>query len=215
MKEMLSAIYWQLHNAYLLNKREEASKYAMLLEEEQKSSDATLVEAIGQIHMARCLRIQEYMKKNLWIRLSSYGFSAPPGATGEREKKSAKEADFCRSLRDRQSELKSLVGASDNAIVVTELDLWPYGRCDFTFYDYQSRQAIALEVKMGTAPSSVASQIDRYMLALELDMIGGRYDQVHGFVMAEAFAPYTASSLSSAGVGMILNSRGSLSLANT
>jgi hypothetical protein len=94
-------------------------------------------------------------------------------------------------------------GIRDWASASHEHDFWEYGKCDF--YIREGRIAHVVEVKMGEAPSSVVSQIDRYRLAAELDMCFGLHDEVMAVVMAEKFPPYVMTELSRLNVTMLLH----------
>ena len=209
--EVMHCLYWHLHRAYLVNDRTEARRFASFLDAEERSSDATVLTAIGAKHYSRYLRMRDAMERGRFDRLRGDGDSIPGEVTPRKEKTQA-EKEFCRELIQRHEEMLELTGASPGSIINPESDLNPYGRCDFTIYDYKARVAIALEIKMGTAPTTVVSQVDKYILALELDMNKTRWDEVRGFVMAEAFDEYVSSELPRVGVNMILNSSGSLSL---
>jgi hypothetical protein len=204
MKEVMQALYWYLHTAYLKNDREKAKRFADLLDAEQESSDASLMDAIGEKHYSRYILLRDNMSRDQYCRLSAPGYSTPAFEMARQKEKSVKEKDFCRGLLRRKEEIMSLLDLSPKSSMVPELDMRPYGRCDFSVLDRESRVAVAIEVKIGEAPASTVSQIDKYMLCLELDMIKGLHDEVWGCVIADSFPYYVSSEFSRMGVHMVL-----------
>jgi RecB family endonuclease NucS len=138
------------------------------------------------------------------------GYSTPPIEMARKREKDRKERDFCKDLLTRKDEIIKLLGLSKNTNMLPEAEMYPYGRCDFTMLDRDNRVAVALEIKVGEAPSSTVSQIDKYMLCLELDMIRGSHDEVRGVVIADSFPYLVSSEFSRMGVDMVLGSASKL-----
>jgi hypothetical protein len=208
MEEIVNALYWYLHTSYLYNNRERAEKFATLMDVEIEKTGVTAKTALGYTHFGRYLKIRDNMDRGFYGRLSLSGYSTPShGISSIKHAKSDKEKKFCRSLLKRKKEILELVESPDGSMT-PEFNLKPFGRCDFVSLDRNIRVSTAIEVKMGDAPSSVVSQIDKYMVALELDMIKQTHDEVRGFVIAESFSYQVATELARMGVGMIEHSNG-------
>lgn len=203
---MLDAVYWRLHASYLRNEREDAKAYLEMLESEA-GLEARLSSEIGPKHMERFRRIREGIRRGDFRRLhGNGGGSLAHSSCGEAVEKSCREKEFCRALASAENRpsLLGAVGAGSGAVWAMEVPMWPYGRCDVVLGE--GRSSYVVEVKMGEAPASVVSQIDRYRLSMELDMCMGLYDEVFAFVLAEGFPPYVASELPRMSVSMILHS---------
>jgi hypothetical protein len=201
-KGTLDALFWRLHTSYLLNDRVGSDKYLSMLMDEQINSKSTLRYEIGEENYKRYLRIKANIENGSFIRLYGTGFSVPSESyeTCEVDKE---EREFHLDLMHSPAALFSLIDVPMDAIMVHELELSDYGRCDFVLR--HGRTVTAVEVKMGDSPTSVVSQIDKYRLGLELDMCLGLYDRVRAFVLAGSFGPYVASELSRVDVGMIVH----------
>jgi hypothetical protein len=183
-----------------------------MLDDEQSKRPGGLVSEIGPIQMLRYRRIAEEVRSGRFGRLYGDGNPVPvPRCDISIDKKSDDEKKFQRTLTGQgRASLLSIMGAPDDVILVTELDLYEYGRCDFVAYG--GRKTWVAELKMGEAKSQVVSQIDKYRLALELDMCLGLYDEVRAYVLAERFPSYVSTELSRAGVTMVEHSGRSDSL---
>jgi len=201
---IMDGIYWRLHTSYLRNNHEKAKHFAALMDVEHAAGGDLLGE-IGEAQHARYVRIRDNMARGDWMRLCRPGYSSPssPGGEGKKKEKTQAEKDICQTLKERSKELMHVAGLSDKATMHSESEMAPYGRCDFVSLDRPGRTTAAIEVKAGEAPSSVISQVDKYMLCLELDMIRQSHDNVVGFVVAESFSWFVSSELSRSGVGMI------------
>lgn len=198
MRGILDALYWRLHSSYLRNEREDARRFLAMLEDEM--AHGSLVSEIGAVQMGRFRKIREGITDGSFARLYGQGTDSSALDLGPPADRSGEEKDFCKKLLQDRHVLLCLLGA-DGADIVTELPMDPYGRCDFVIR--AGRRVYVAEVKMGEAPSSVVSQIDKYRLCMELDMCLGTHDEVLAFVVAESFSPYVASELSRLDVGMI------------
>lgn len=203
-KELVNALYWKLHYHYLLNERNLANRYAEMIDDEIKKHGNCLLDELGYKHYGRYLDMRANMRKNIFSRLCSNGIELIE-KNRHNDESIKKEKVFCKEILKNLQYIISILGISDKYNVVPEFDMGIYGRCDFLIRDLKNRTWIVIEVKMGAAPTSVISQIDRYRLALELDMCLGLHDEVKAYVMAEQFTEYVSRELSRAGVGMILH----------
>lgn len=201
-REILDALFWRLHTSYLTNDRVASEKFLSLIVDEQINSSATLRYEIGERNYQRYLRIKSNIENGSFARLYGGGLNAPEPSLDPTESEKG-EREFHLELMQNPAALFSLIDVPKDAIVVHELELSEYGRCDFIFR--HGKTITALEVKMGDAPTSVVSQIDKYRLGLELDMCLNLYDQVRAFVLAGGFGTYVASELSRVDVGMLVH----------
>lgn len=201
---MLDAIYWRLHSSFLRNEREDARRFLAMLEDELGELPSKLASEIGPAQMERFRKIKDRVSRGEFGRLYGPGESVGPVYEAPRiRERSGPEKEFCRALL---KERERLLGAMDMefwADIVPEVDMDPFGRCDFVARE--GRTVAVVEVKMGEAPTSVVSQIDKYRLAAELDMCIGTHDEVLAYVVAENFQPYVATELSRLSVNMILH----------
>lgn len=202
MRGIVDALYWRLHTAYLKNYRQDAERFLAMLDDETGGSADPIEREVGFIHAERLRKIKDRMVSGSFGRIYGDGDGvdlmdlSPPAA-----KKTCNERDFCRDLLRSKDKFLSTLGIEFWADVVCEVDLAPYGRCDFLVTE--GRKTNVIEVKMGESPPAVVSQIDRYRLALELDMCLGLYDEVSAYVLAESFSPYVAGELSRLDVAMV------------
>lgn len=201
----MDALFWRLHTSYLLNDRNASEKFLSMIVDEQLKSPFNLRDEIGGRNYNRYLRIKSNVENGCYSRLYGSG-AANPLETPCSYETDKEEAEFHLELMARPAALFSLIDVPSDAIVVHELELAEYGRCDFVFR--HGKTVTALEVKMGESPTSVVSQIDKYRLGLELDMCLNLYDTVRAFVLAGGFGPYVTSELSRSEVGMVIH-RGS------
>jgi hypothetical protein len=199
---ILDALFWRLHTSYLLNDRTASEKFLSLIVDEQINSSATLRYEIGEQNYKRYLKIKTNVENGSFARLYGGGGNAPDPIFDISETEKG-EKEFHMELMSNPYALFSLIDVPKDAIVVHELEMSEYGRCDFIFR--HGKTITALEVKIGDAPTSVVSQIDKYRLGLELDMCLNMYDQVRAFVLAGGFGPYVTSELSRVDVGMIVH----------
>jgi hypothetical protein len=208
MRGILDVVYWKLHAAFLLNDRGSASRYLAMLEDEARARGrGALAREIGPVHMLRCRRIAAEVRSGSFRRLHGDGVSTPsvPFQYDTKEKTEDEKA-FQRRLYSHSGGkvvFLAAIGAPADAVIVPELDLREFGRCDLVLYG--GRRAWVVELKMGEARSSAVSQIDKYRLALELDMGLGLYDEVSAVVIAASFPRYVAGELSRMGVGMVVH----------
>lgn len=203
---MLSSIYWKLHTNFLMNYQEDAKHFLSMLEDEINLAPAgTLASELGPVHMERYRKIKERMTLGLYMRLSGDGSSAPISKWCPPASQENSERAFCKELCTRKGKafLFNLLGASPDAFIIDEFDMGIYGRCDIVVQAGRVRWVV--EVKMGRAPDSVVSQVDKYRLSEELQMCLGLHDDVRPFVLAGSFPPYVASELSRNGIEMLLH----------
>lgn len=202
MRGAAHAIFWKLHTSFLKNEREKAASFLGMLEDEQAHGIDVKAD-IGPIHYARFEIIKENVKNGHFGRLYGYGMETPEIDPSGSTESNGKEDEFHRLLLSKEGREK-LFGCLDiefYASVVHEVEMDPYGRCDFVVREGRTWHAI--EVKMGEAKSAVVSQIDKYRLAMELDMNLGLHDRVEAVVVAENFSPYVAGELSRLSVRML------------
>lgn len=204
MRGMLDAMYWKLHTAYLRNEREDAKHFLHLLCNECGDSFQKLVEEIGPVQVLRFRRIRKEVEEGTFRRLYGDGVGieelrmSPPW-----REKGGSEKEFCRKLLSREGlcRLFLVLSVSEGALVVPEVRMDPYGRCDMVIRE--GKRVHVVEVKVGEAPTSVVAQIDKYRLCMELEMCLGLHDEVLAYVLAESFSPYVSSELSRIDVRMI------------
>jgi len=201
MRTVAHAIYWKLHTAYLKNERKAADMFLGMLEDEGKS--VSILDEIGPIHYSRFELIQANVKNKSYGRLYGYGFETPYVDPVACKESSGEEAEFHQKLimKEGRKHLYGCLGLKPETGMIHEVDMAPYGRCDFVIRE--GRTWYVVEVKMGEAKSAVVSQIDKYRLAAELDMNMGMHDSVVAVVVAETFTPYVAGELSRLSVLMI------------
>jgi hypothetical protein len=203
---ILHAIYWRLHTFFLKNDRERAAKFLAMLEDELKHAPEALEKEIGEIHMQRFNKIRQRMAIGEFGRLYGTGASCPLSSQYHAHvEPSGPEKDFHKILiaEDGRKALFHEAHIREWASMCHEVDLQEYGKCDFVIRE--GRLLHVVEVKMGEAPSSVVSQIDRYRLCAELEMCCGIHDSVMAVVMAESFPTYVMTELSRLNVAMLLH----------
>ena len=201
---IVDALYWRLHSAYLRNQREDASKYLAMLEDETKGNHDLLFAEIGRKHWPRFYKMKDGVEDGTFPRLFGSGYETPLAWDQYMAfpDNLPKEREFCRQIAN-EPVLRAVVGASSESIIVLEVEMDEFGRCDIVIRDGRTMHVI--EVKMGEAPTDVPSQIDRYILSSELDMCLGLHDEVIAHVVAGRFPKYVATELSRRSVGMILH----------
>lgn len=195
------AIYWKLHTAFLKNERTRAAMLLGMLEDEAKH--VMLIDEIGAAHYDRYRLIKDAVSSGTFSRLYGAGESTPEPFGLPPAEYEGDEADFHRKVMsvEGRRKLYECLGIDFWANMTHEMELDPYGRCDFVVREGRTWHCI--ELKMREAKSSVVSQIDKYRLALELDMCMGLHDRVKAVVVAQAFSPYVASELSRLSVDML------------
>lgn len=200
---VLGAIYFKLHSSFLRNERKEAEAFLGMFLDEANGMD--LEKELGAVHYDRLLKMQDAIKKGHFGRIYGQGDPTPepPGLPTE---SGTREAEFHKALMAPAGlkhfyRVLNVVGPAN---WIHEVELDPYGRADFVVREGRTWHAV--EVKMGEAKSAVVSQIDKYRLALELDMARGMHDSVMPTVIAEGFSPYVAGELSRLAVRMVLHS---------
>ncbi len=198
---LIDAIFWKLHTSYLRNERKSADMFLGMLEDEGKRS--SIKDEIGQIHYARFELIQANIQNGSYGRLYGYGFETPYIDPFTNKEASGDEAEFHKKLITKSGRqcLYDCLNIDFWAGMLHEVEMDPYGRCDFVIRE--GRTTYAIECKMGEAKSAVVGQIDKYRLALELEMSMGMSDRVIAVVVAETFTPYVAGELSRLSVRMI------------
>lgn len=202
MKGMTDSIFWKMHTAFLKNDRQAATMFLGMLEDEEAHCPR-LRDETGPIHYARYQLIRDAIKSGTFGRLYGAGSETPiidqSGATNS----DGTEAVFHRKLiqPEGRAKLYECLGIAKEALLTHELEMEPYGRCDFVVREGRTWHCI--EVKMGEAKSSVVSQIDKYRLAMELEMTWGLHDRVNAVVIAENFSPYVAAELARLSVDMV------------
>lgn len=205
MRGIVDALYWRLHSSYLRNQREDASKYLAMLEDETKGDHDLIFAEIGSKHMPRFYKMKDGIEDGTFLRLfGSGGYETPLDQDRFMPFPDdlPKEREFCRQIANEPI-LRAVVGASSDSIIVLEVEMNEFGRCDIVIRD--GRKLYVIEVKMGEAPTDVPAQIDRYIMAAELDMCLGLYDEVIAHVVAGKFPKYVSTELSRRSVGMILH----------
>jgi hypothetical protein len=199
---IIDALYWRLHSSFLKNDRKRADFMLGMLEDEGLRS--SIEEELGPIHYKRYVAIRHKIWIGQYGRLYDDGYSTPLlEQTFAPEETTIGEAEFHKKLMSKEgrSYLSPLIGVSSNASWLHELNMNPYGRCDFVVRE--GRKQIAIEVKINEAKSAVVGQIDKYRLNLELEMANGLCDYVEAIVIAKTFSPYVSAELSRLGVRMI------------
>lgn len=209
MKGLLDAIYWRLHTAYLTNDKLEADKYLSMLEDSMSNKVDLLRAEIGEIHLQRFIKIRQKIQSGEYGRLYGNGNSVPAeygwvAPQGENEADPDEKA-FCKSLLKDKTNLLEAIGCDSTALICSEQVMGIYGRCDFLVR--QNRIWKVVEVKMGEAPTSLVSQIDKYRVSAELDMCVGRHDSVEAYTISESYPKYVASELTRASVVLLTHSR--------
>lgn len=202
MRTVAHAIYWKLHAAFLKNERQVATNMLGMLEDEAKYCD--LKQEIGAVHHSRYLLIRDSVRSGTFARLYGMGAEPPMNYDGYvKEDLAGDEADFHRNIMTQQGRAKlfECLGIDFWATMLHEVEMGPYGRCDFIVREGRTWHCV--EVKMKEAKSSVVSQIDKYRLATELDMCLGLHDRVNAVVVAQTFSPYVAGELSRLSVTMV------------
>lgn len=202
MRGIHSAIYFKMHSAFLRNHRSQAVRLLAMLEDELSRKPDGLLLDTNQSHVDRFERIRDRIARGEFGRVYGYGSEAPQ-STQAVLPPSGVESEFHKKLMHKSGRPLFLeaLGASPAATLVHEADMGEFGRCDFVARD--GRSWYVVEVKMGSAPADVVSQIDRYRLASELDMCMGLHDDVKAVVVAESFPHYVAVELSRLSVTMV------------
>jgi hypothetical protein len=183
----------------------------MLEDDIKKSSERALEAEIGEPHMQRFHKIRDRMSRGEFGRLYGDGSACPDFCGSHAPELELKEQEFHKLLVKHRDYLFYLLGTRRQAKMLHEVDLAPYGRCDFVVMD--GRNCLVLEVKLTTASHSMVGQLDKYILAKELDMCLGRYDKVAGVAIATGFDPYVSSEFSRMGVKMIAHNGSPWSMA--
>lgn len=201
MRGAIDAIYWKLHSSFLRNQRGQADRFLAMLEDEVKGK--ILDQELRPAQIIRYSIMRDRIGRGEYGRIYGDGSTSDQLDVAASAEASGPEAEFHKKLvtSDGRSALCAAVLADFKSNIVHEVDLAPYGRLDFLVRD--CRIWTAVEVKMGEATHAVVSQIDKYRLALELDMCMGLHDEVRTVVMAEAFPEYVRTELSRMAVTMI------------
>ena len=199
----LHAIYFRLNSAFLKNDRETANKYLSIMETELSLDQSALSKELTKPHLDRFKKIQERIKSNEYGRIYNNGTSSPKLEDTKKVEKSGNELAFCRSLVENKYKLYEKLNINRTANIDFEVDLGEYGRADIIIKD--GRKLYIVETKMGTSPTSLVSQIDKYIVAFELKMNYGLFDYVIPIVLAESFSEYVNAELSRMGVTMMLH----------
>lgn len=202
-KGIIDAIFWKLHASYLKNDRKTADLMLGMIEDEGKR--ASIKEALGK-HFDRYEIIKFNIQNKQYGRIYGQGTDTPEIDPFGNKESDGKEAEFHKKLMSKEGRQKlfNCLGIEFWATMVHELEMDPYGRCDFLIRE--GRELTVCEVKMGSAKSSVVSQIDKYRLAMELDFCLGLHEKVNAVVIAETFSPYVATELSRLSVQMVQHS---------
>lgn len=202
MRGIIDALYWRLHTAYLRNDREGSAKYLAMLEDELDGDVGLLSAEVGSRHLQRFARMRKGVADGTLARHFVGGYAPADEGFVVIPDDTPRERDFCRNLAN-EAVLRAIIGASKDAIIVLEVPMEEFGRCDIVVRD--GRTLHVIEVKMGEAPASVVSQIDRYRVASELDMCLGLHDEVLAHVVAASFPKYVSAELSRGSIGMIIH----------
>ena len=199
---IIDAMYFKLNAAFLKNEREKAAMFLGMLQD--SATPQAILGEIGPIHFARFLHMAEEVHGGTFRRPRGGGEAVPVLSVVPTER-SRDEATFHVKIMGKEGRGK-LFGALDiqpNASLVHELELGAYGRVDFLVREGRTWHAI--EVKINRAEPEIVSQVDKYVLALELEMSMGLHDVVKAAVLAGSFSPYAASELSRMGVAMLIH----------
>jgi len=208
-KGIIDAIYWRLHSSFLLNERLDSEKFLAMIEDESKGKDELILSEIGSIHMERFKSIRGRIRSGSFGRLYGDGIGSPRTPVQfVSDDRSESEIHQWLDSKAGSVVLLACIGASDDSILCSEVDMGEYGRCDILVRD--RRVLYPIEIKAGEASSSVVSQIDRYRLAMELDFCLGLHDKVIPVVVAGDFSPYVRQELSQCDVMMVLHDGKSL-----
>lgn len=192
-------LFWKLHTAYLKNNRHDAEKFLGMISD---YSDNKIHQEITTVHFNRFLKIKSNIQNGIFTRIYGEGTTTPILESSKKQP-TCQEIEFVNKVCTPEGKviLCKLCGLSPRASLQREYDLGEYGRLDLYIKD--ARRAVAIEFKVGCSDSSLISQIDRYRLALELNLCLGLYDVVDVFVAVESFTSYTAIELSRMSVKMI------------
>lgn len=201
MRGIADAIYWKLHASFLRNQREAAQRFLAMLEDE--ASKASLDDQLSRPQLLRYVAMKGRMAIGEYGRIYGAGAGADGIAAPTKAEPSGSEVDFHRKLMTREGRTALCLALTANldADFLHELDLSPYGRLDLLVKD--GRTWTAVEIKMGEAQPSVISQVDKYRLALELEMNKGLHDEVQAVVLAEAFPEIVKAELARMAVTMV------------
>ena len=205
-RQIAHCLYWKLHTAYLKNNRHDSNKFFGMLNE---YPDCDILKEIDEPHFERYKTIRTNIQNGIYGRIHGSGFETPEIPLVFSKDKSGSEKEFCDKLWSKEGRIKlsNLLNLSKNATILREYEIDSFGRLDFLIRD--GRRISIIEVKMGQSPYSLVSQIDKYRLAVELDMCYGLYDYVNAYTIAESYTSYEAIELSRASV-KILEHKGTL-----
>lgn len=200
MRGILHAIFWKFHTAFLRNDRKTADlMLGMLLDEAKRHSIAA---EIGPVHFARFELMKHNVEMGHYGRLYGCGFDAPAVLSPPTSRTIEEEAFHKKMLTlPGRQHVYDIIGVKEKASMLHEVDLQEFGRCDFTVRE--GRTLHCIEVKVGQAKHDLIGQIEKYRIALELEMCHGLHDRVLPHVFAESFSPYVANELSRLSVNMV------------
>jgi hypothetical protein len=203
MRGTIDAIYWRLHFFYLKNERKKAELFLSMLESEKPED---IINEIGEVHYRRFQQIKNNIIFGNFRRLYGTGTSMPAINEYFVKEPDIKEKEFHKLLMTKSGRLPlfSCLGASEASTMVHEIEVSPYGRIDFVVKD--GRKWYAVEVKVEEAKDDIIGQVDKYFVALELEMNLGLHDYVGAAVVAPSFSPYVTAELSRMGVIMVTHS---------
>lgn len=210
---VLGAIYWKLHSSFLRNERKQAQAFLGMFLDEAKSINAE--RELGPIHHDRLLKMKAAIEQGHFGRIFGQGDPTPEPPGTMQADSGAREAEFHQWLIKPagRAHLFRVLNITQPANMLHEVEMDPYGRCDFVVREGRTWHVVEVKVG-GEAKSGVVSQIDKYRLASELDMVLGMHDAVIPTVIAEGFSPYVSGELSRLSVQMVLHSGTPESLRN-
>lgn len=192
-------MFWKMHASFLKNDRPTAEMFLGMLKDESKT--VCIKDEIGPVHYERYEKMKELMGYGAFGRLYGVGSTTPLIESSGAVESDGHEDEFHKKLMANKIKFYDCLGINNSAILAHEVEMDPYGRCDFVIRE--GRMLWVIECKMGEAKSSAVSQIDKYRLAMELEMSLGLHDQVHAVVIAENFSAYVAGELSRLAVQMV------------
>ena len=199
MKQIAIVIFWRLHSAFLKNDRDKARMFLAMFQDEVKQDS---INDILGVHTERYEWIRQSIENNSFSRFHGGGYEMPdqyPIALPDNKK----ESEFNTLVVRDRNKLYKCLGIENKASILREFDLGEYGRADFVIFEGRKRHCV--ESKIEEATFAILGQVDKYRIALELDLCLGMYDYVEAVVLARSFSPYVAAELSRNCIKMVVH----------